>query len=248
TAMSWEPDLKCAAALHSPSTGILDSHAFMLSLQGEAEAAGAVFAFLTPFESGRITDQGIVIRTGGAEPMEILSSTVINSAGLSAQDVAAAIEGLSPEWVPPRHFAKGNYFTLTGRAPFARLIYPLPGPASLGTHYTRDLGGQGRFGPDVEWLNVNRVQDIDYTVDPRRADEFYAAIRRYWPGLPDGALQPGYSGVRPKIQAPGEDARDFLIQGPGEHGVPGLVNLFGIESPGLTSSLAIAEVVMERLP
>jgi L-2-hydroxyglutarate oxidase LhgO len=212
----------------------------MLSLQGEAEDYGAAVAFVSPVTGGRADGGSIVLDVGGEQPMSLACRTVVNCAGLGAQAVARSIAGVPPQTVPPLHYAKGNYFQLAGRAPFERLVYPVPGTASLGLHYTRDLGGQGRFGPDVEWVDA-----IDYRVDPGRADAFYAAIRRYWPGLPDGALNPGYSGIRPKLQAPGEPAADFVFQGPETHGVDGLVNLFGIESPGLTASLAIADAVVE---
>ncbi len=238
-ARALEPELRCIAALASPSTGILDSHAYMLSLQGEAEDRAAVIAFMSPVHGGVVRGAGIELAVGGEEPARLLCRTVVNAAGLGAQTVAAAIRGVPPETIPPLHYAKGNYFALSGRPPFDRLIYPVPGPASLGTHFTRDLGGQGRFGPDVEW-----VRSLDYAVDPARAASFYDSIRRYWPALADGALQPAYAGIRPKIQAPGEPACDFVIQGADAHGVPGLVNLYGIESPGLTASLAIAETVL----
>ncbi len=237
-----EPALRCAAALLSPSTGIIDSHAFMLSLQGDAEAAGALFAFLSPLEGGKAGEEGIALEVGGREPMRLLARAVVNSAGLWAGDVARSIEGLPAASVPRHYFAKGSYFTLSGPSPFRRLIYPLPEAAGLGVHVTLDLAGRARFGPDVEW-----VEDLDYRVDPRRAEAFYGAVRRYWPDLPDGALQPDYAGIRPKLQAPGEAPRDFVIQGPAEHGVPGLVNLYGIESPGLTAALAIAERVAALL-
>jgi L-2-hydroxyglutarate oxidase LhgO len=235
-----EPALSCTAALVSPSTGIIDSHAYMLSLQGDAENAGAVFAFHSPVLSGRITDEGIEIEVGGTEPMRLRCRTLVNSAGLHAPQLARSIQGMPQDKVPQAYFAKGNYFTLTGRNPFSHLIYPVPVPGGLGTHLTIDLAGQARFGPDVEW-----VDHIDYEVDPRRGDSFYATIRRYWPDLKDGALAPGYSGIRPKTVPPGAPAQDFVIQGPREHGVPGLVHLFGIESPGLTASLALAEMVRE---
>jgi L-2-hydroxyglutarate oxidase LhgO len=192
----------------------------------------------TPVVGGRVTAQGIEIETGGAEPMQLRARLVINAAGLGAPALARRLEGFPAGRIPGTWWAKGNYFTLAGRQPFSRLIYPVPVPGGLGTHLTLDLGGQARFGPDVEW-----VEEIDYEVDPRRGDSFYAAIRRYWPGLPAGALQPAYSGIRPKIVPPGAPGQDFMIEGPREHGVEGLVNLFGIESPGLTSSLAIAEHV-----
>lgn len=244
-ARRMEPALQAIAALHSPSTGIVDSHGFMLALQGEAEDHGAMLAFESPVRGGRITPQGIELDVGGAQPMRLRARIVINSAGLAAPAVAARIEGLDAALVPAAHYCKGSYFSLAGKAPFSRLIYPVPEAAGLGVHLTLDLGGQARFGPDTEWLADDAP--IDYRVDPRRADGFYAEIRRYWPALPDGALQPAYSGVRPKIQADGEPARDFLLQGPTEHGVPGLVNLFGIESPGLTSALAIGDAVHRAL-
>jgi L-2-hydroxyglutarate oxidase LhgO len=237
-----EPALNAVAALHSPVTGILDSHACMLALQGEAEAHGGMVAFRTPVVSGRVVGDGIEIRTGGAEPMTVTARCVVNAAGLHAQTVAAAIAGLPLETVPPRRLAKGSYFVLAGRAPFRRLVYPVPQPGGLGVHLTLDLGGQARFGPDVEW-----VETIDYDLDPRRADAFYAAVRRYWPGLPDGALLPGYTGIRPKLAGPGAPAADFLVQGPEAHGVAGLVNLYGIESPGLTAALALADLAAARL-
>lgn len=239
-ALEMEPALSCTAALLSPSTGIIDSHAYMLSLQGDAENAGAVFAFHSPVLSGRVTDEGIEIEVGGAEPMQLRCRTLVNSAGLHAPHLARSIQGMPQNLVPQAYYAKGNYFTLTGRNPFSHLIYPVPVPGGLGTHLTIDLAGQARFGPDVEW-----VDHIDYEVDPRRGDSFYAAIRRYWPELKDDALAPGYSGIRPKTVPPGAPAQDFVIQGPREHGVPGLLHLFGIESPGLTASLSLAEMVRE---
>jgi L-2-hydroxyglutarate oxidase LhgO len=239
-AVAMEPALVCTAALHSPSTGIVDSHAYMLSLQGDAEFAGAVFAFHAPVTAGRATNQGIEVEVGGAEPMRLLCRTLVNSAGLHAPRLARAIAGMPPDKVPGAWYAKGNYFTLTGRSPFSRLIYPVPVPGGLGTHLTIDLAGQARFGPDVEW-----IEEIDYAVDPRRGDSFYDAVRRWWPGLKDGAIAPGYAGIRPKTVPPGAPAQDFVVQGPAEHGVPGLVHLFGIESPGLTASLALAAHVAE---
>lgn len=241
-ALAMEPALVCTAALHSPSTGIIDSHAYMLALQGDAEHAGAVFVFHAPVLSGRTTNRGVEIEVGGAEPMRLSCRLLVNSAGLHAPRLAAAIAGMPQAEVPRAYYAKGNYFTLTGRSPFSRLIYPVPVPGGLGTHLTIDLGGQARFGPDVEW-----VEAIDYEVDPRRADSFYAAIRRWWPGLRDGQLAPGYAGIRPKTVPPGAPAQDFVVQGPRQHGVPGLVHLFGIESPGLTASLALAAHVAEVL-
>jgi L-2-hydroxyglutarate oxidase LhgO len=238
-----EPALHCAAALHSPLSGIVDSHALMLALLGDAEAHGAVIAYHSPVVGGRGTDGGVIVDVGGASPMALECRTVVNCAGLGAQAIGRAMAGIRPGSVPPLHYAKGNYFYLSGKPPFARLIYPLPGSHSLGLHYTLDLSGQGRFGPDVEW-----VDRIAYDVDPGRAPLFYAAVRKYWPDLPDDALRPGYSGVRPKLQGPGDSARDFVIQLPDETGINGFVALYGIESPGLTSCLAIADYVAERVP
>ena len=241
-----EPAVRCVAALHSPSTGIIDSHGLMLALQGDAEAHGAMLAFTGAVTGGRIDNngdsEGIVLEIGGAQPMQLLARQVINSAGLHAPAVAASLDGFPREHVPPTYYCKGNYYALPGRAPFSHLIYPIPETAGLGVHVTLDLAGQARFGPDVEW-----IEHIDYSVDAQRAERFYAAIRTYWPDLKNGALSPGYSGIRPKIQGPHEPARDFMIEGPREHGVPGLVNLFGIESPGLTASLAIADLVATLL-
>ncbi len=237
-ARALEPELRCVGAYLSPSTGIVDSHAFMLALQGDAEASGAALAFRSPLERGRVRDDGIALEVGGAEPMQVLARTVVNSAGLHAPRVAASIHGFPPAHVPPTYYAKGNYYSLVGRSPFARLVYPMPNEAGLGVHITIDLGGQARFGPDVEWIDR-----IDYDVDPRRADGFYAAIREYWPGLQDGRLAPGYAGIRPKIVGPAAKAADFVVQGPRDHGVSGLVNLFGIESPGLTAALALGDHV-----
>jgi L-2-hydroxyglutarate oxidase LhgO len=239
-ARALEPQLACVAALESPSTGIVDSHAFMLALRGEAEDHGAAIAFRSPLLAGRIREGGIELEVGGAEPMRLLAQTVVNCAGLLAQHVARSIEGFPAERIPPTHYCKGNYFSLSGRSPFARLVYPAPEAAGLGVHLTLDLAGRARFGPDVEW-----IERIDYDVDPGRAEVFYNAIRSYWPGLKDGALQPAYSGIRPKLQPRGQPASDFLIQGPRDHGAPGLVNLFGIESPGLTAALAIGDAVRE---
>ena len=238
-ARAFEPALSCTSALLSPETGIIDSHAYMLALQGEAEAAGAAVVFHAPVTSARVGGGGIEVAVGGAEPMLLSCSLLVNAAGLHAPGLARRIVGMPPDRVPGTYYAKGNYFTLAGRSPFSRLIYPVPVPGGLGVHLTIDLGGQARFGPDVEW-----VEALDYRVDPHRADGFYAAVRRYWPGLADGALQPGYAGIRPKIVPPGAPGQDFVIQGPQTHGVPGLVNLFGIESPGLTASLALADHVV----
>jgi L-2-hydroxyglutarate oxidase LhgO len=237
-----EPAIACVAALLSPSTGIVDAHGLMLALQGEAEAAGASVVFRAPVEGGAVEDKFILLNVGGDQPMQLRCNRLINAAGLGAQPLAQALRGLDPKTVPPLYYSKGNYFSLTGKTPFTHLVYPAPDDTWLGVHLTLDLGGRARFGPDVEW-----VDRLDYTVDPARADSFYEAIRRYWPGLPDGALQPAYCGIRPKLTPAGATALDWMIQGPGAHGVPRLVNLFGIESPGLTSSLAIAEEVARLL-
>ena len=241
-ARKLEPALNAAAALLSPSTGIVDSHGLMLAFLGDAEAAGAVLAPNSPVQGGTVAADGFELAVGGADPLDLRCRYLVNAAGLDAQPVALAFRGLDPAVVPPRHLAKGNYFVLGGRAPFRHLVYPVPEAAGLGVHLTLDLAGRARFGPDVEWIEA-----VDYRVDPRRAEKFYGAIRRYWPDLPDGALEPGYAGIRPKLQKPGEPPADFVVQGPERHGVPRLVNLFGIESPGLTSALAIAELVLETL-
>jgi L-2-hydroxyglutarate oxidase LhgO len=239
-AQALEPELACTAALLSPSTGIVDSHAYMMALQGEAEANGALFVFRASVTGGRATADGVELTVGGEEPMTLHARIVVNSAGLRAPEVARGIVGMPRQMIPTPYYAKGSYFVLSGRNPFGRLIYPVPVPGGLGVHLTIDLAGQARFGPDVEWVDAP-----EYGVDPARADSFYAAIRRYWPGLPDGALQPGYAGVRPKIVPPAIAKQDFVIQGPPAHGVPGLVNLFGIESPGLTAAIALAEEVRD---
>ena len=244
---AMEPALNTVAALHSPSTGIVDSHGLMLALQGDLEAAGGALALLAPVQRIVCGDASHVVQVGGDEPMALGARLVVNAAGLWAPDLALQIDGLAPRHVPVARYAKGNYFSLAGRAPFSHLIYPVPEQAGLGTHLTLDLAGQARFGPDVQWIEPASPDAIDYRVDPQRAAAFEADIRRYWPGLPAGALQPAYSGVRPKLQAPGEAAHDFVLQGPAEHGVPGLMNLYGIESPGLTASLALADEVVSRL-
>ena len=233
-----EPALNCDAALLSPSTGIIDSHAYMLALRGEAEDAGAAFAFHTPLLGAKVLAGGIRLDAGGSAPMALECRLLVNAAGLGASAVARSIDGMPIDLIPPAYLAKGNYFSCSARAPFSHLIYPVPEPGGLGVHLTLDMAGQARFGPDVEW-----VDSIDYAVDPARAERFYPAIRRYWPTLPDGALMPSYSGMRPKIVPPAVAVQDFLIQGPRDHGIDGLINLFGIESPGLTSSLAIADHV-----
>ena len=240
-ATALEPALCCTAALLSATTGILDSHAFMLALQGEAEHSGAVFVFRSPVTGGRVSDGGIELSVGGADPMRLRCRLLVNAAGLNAPAVARSLAGMPERFIPPTYYAKGNYFTLSGRSPFSRLIYPVPVPGGLGVHLTIDLGGQARFGPDVEWIDR-----IDYSVDPRRADSFYAAVRRYWPGLHDGALQPGYAGIRPKIVPRGAPGQDFTVQTRQTHGIPGLINLFGIESPGLTSAIALGGYVADK--
>ncbi|PKO61303.1 MAG: FAD-dependent oxidoreductase [Betaproteobacteria bacterium HGW-Betaproteobacteria-18] len=232
-----EPQLVCQAALLSPSTGIVDSHGLMLALLGDLENAGGVLALNSPLEKAFIGASGIELHA--ADGTRLQARTVVNAAGLQAPALAAQFAGLDPQHVPTAFYAKGNYFTLATRAPFSHLIYPVPQAAGLGVHLTLDLGNQAKFGPDVQWVDA----PDELTVDPARGDGFYAEVRKYWPGLPDGALLPGYAGIRPKISGPGEPARDFVIQGPSEHGVPGLVNLFGIESPGLTSCLAIGNLV-----
>jgi len=235
-ALALEPELHCVAALYSPSTGIIDSHALMLAYLGDAEANGAMLALKSPLEKCEVVTGGFVLQES------IHARTLVNSAGLKAPSVARAIRGYPAGKAPGEFYAKGNYYSLNRRNPFSRLVYPVPEPGGLGVHVTLDLGGQARFGPDVEW-----VDRIGYDVDPKRAERFYAAIRRYWPGLPDASLSPGYSGIRPKTAGPKDPAPDFEIQGPRRHGVPGLVHLFGIESPGLTASLALAGMVLDEL-
>ena len=243
-AKALEPALACHGALLSPSTGIVDSHGLMLALLGDAESAGAMLALQSPFERGRaLPEGGFELQVGGATPIPLRARMLINAAGLQACAVASAIEGLDAAQVPTPHYAQGAYFTCSGRSPFSRLIYPVPGQSGhLGVHLTLDLAGQARFGPSFRWID-----SIDYCVDPADGAGFTEAVRHYWPSLPDGALQPGYAGVRPKISGPGEPAADFRIDGPARHGVSGLVNLFGIESPGLTAALAIAEEVASLL-
>lgn len=244
-AQALEPALRCSAAVLSPSTGIIDSHGLMLALQGEAEARGCFVSLNTSVVSGRIEPGGVVLQTrdnNSGNEFEIAATRFFNTAGLSANAVAAHLAGLDRKFVPPLYYARGNYFAVTGKPAFSRLIYPIPEPGGLGVHLTLDLNGGMRFGPDVEWID-----GIDYRVDPRRADHFYGEIRKYWPELADNSLHPTYSGIRPKLAGPGEPNADFVIQGPGVHGVANLVNLFGIESPGLTSSLAIAEHAVQLI-
>lgn len=237
-----EPEVRCVAGFLSPSTGIVDSHALMLSLLGDATNRGAAIAFHSPVEAGELRDGRILLRVGGAEPTMLDCACVVNSAGLFAPGVARSIEGFPQERVPPQLFAKAHYYTLAGRSPFRRLVYPVATDWFLGVHVTLDMAGQARFGPDITW-----VDGVDYGFDDSRAPLFYEAIRRYYPGLRDGMLQPAYTGIRPKITGPNQPAADFLIQGPLDHRVPGLVNLFGIESPGLTASMAIARRVAQLL-
>ena len=248
-ALELEPELDCTAAVLSPSTGIVDSHALMLAYQGDAQNSGAQFVFHCPFERARILNRGskeapslFEVSFGGADPVTLTCNLLINAAGLGAVEVAHGIEGLAPATIARAYLCKGSYFTLQSKAPFSRLIYPVPQAAGLGVHLTLDLGGQAKFGPDTEWIEAE-----DYVVDSRRGDGFYDAVRRYWPALPDGALQPGYAGIRPKISGPSEVAADFRISAASEHAVAGLVNLYGIESPGLTSSLAIGRAVRQLL-
>lgn len=236
-ARALEPALHCTAALLSPSTGILDSHAYMLALRAEAEDAGALFAFRAPVETIRCEPTGFIVHAAGPAPATLRCTHFINAAGLGAVALARGTQGLAAQYIPQAYLSKGSYFSLAGRAPFRRLIYPVPIPGGAGVHLTLDLAGQARFGPDVE-----PIEQINYAVEPRRADSFYAAIRRYWPALPDGALQPAYAGIRPKI-VPAHQSQDFVIQDQTTHNIPNLINLFGLESPGLTSSLAVAEAV-----
>ncbi len=235
-----EPAVECSAGFFSPSTGIIDSHALMLALLGDAEQAGAALALKSPLLSGRVMENGIEIVVGGSDAITLRANLLINCAGLVAPQLARSISGIPAATIPPQHFAKAHYYTLIGKSPFRHLVYPVASSAHLGVHVTLDLGGQARFGPDITW-----IRNIDYQFDEAREPLFYEAIRKYFPGLRDGALSPGYTGIRPKISAEGEPSADFMIAGPRDHGVRGLVNLFGIESPGLTASLAIADYVRE---
>jgi L-2-hydroxyglutarate oxidase LhgO len=241
-AQRMEPALSCVAAVHSPETGIIDSHRYMLALQGDLEVGGGSIAFNTPVERISRTRSGWVVHFSGSEPGSVVTDAVVNSAGHGAQALARATEDFPPGRVPPLVLAKGNYFGFAGRPAFSRLIYPAPVDGGLGVHVTLDLAGRMRFGPDVEWIDEEA-----YDVDPRRADAFYASIRTYWPALPDQSLVPDYSGIRPKLTGPGEAPADFLIDTPADHGLPGLVHLFGIESPGLTSAMSLAEEVVASL-
>jgi L-2-hydroxyglutarate oxidase LhgO len=233
-----EPFVRAVRGLFSPSSGIVDSHALMAAFLRDARQAGAELVVASPIVSGMVRDDGIELAVGGTEPMSIVCDGVVNSAGLFAQSVARSIRGVPEHTIPDSYYAKGHYFTMTGRSPFSHLVYPIPAPGGLGVHVTLDLAGQVRFGPDVSWID-----GVDYGFDESRAASFYAAVRAYFPELRDGSLQPGYTGIRPKLGPAGSPAQDFVVQGPRDHGVPGLVELFGIESPGLTSSLALAEDV-----
>jgi L-2-hydroxyglutarate oxidase LhgO len=238
-ALALEPQLSCVGALYSPLTGIIDSHAYMLALLGHAESRGAMLACNSRVTHMQLEQNGVVLAINGGAPT-LRARLLVNSAGLYAPELARSIKGFPPQHIPTPYFAKGHYFTLSARCPFQRLVYPIPEPGGLGVHLTLDLAGRARFGPDVQW-----VDSCEYSVDPHRSERFYAAIRAYWPALEDGALQPGYAGIRPKISAPSAPAADFRIDGPETHGVPSVINLFGIESPGLTASLAIAERVRQ---
>ena len=242
TAQALEPSLEVEAALLSPETGIIDSHGLMLAYQGELEEQGGMLAFHAPLEGGTVNGDGFLLQIGGPAPMDLQCSVLVNATGLHAPQIARTIAGVPSQTIPQSWLCKGSYYGLMGAAPFHRLIYPVPEPGGLGVHLTLDLGGQARFGPDVEWVDRE-----EYDVDPRRAAGFYAAIRRYWPGLPNNSLVPGYAGIRPKISPPDAPAADFAIVGPRVHGIPGLISLFGIESPGLTASLAIGDLIQEML-
>jgi L-2-hydroxyglutarate oxidase LhgO len=242
-ANALEPELKCEAALISPQSGVMDSHGYMLALQGEIEAAGGAVVAGTPFEAATPLDGGgFSVRAGGAEPATLTCRLLVTAPGLDAQHVAGGIEGFPKDGIPPGHYGKGRYFRLAGKAPFQRLIYPPPIHGALGTHYRRDLGGQAVFGPDLIF-----VDELDYSVEPAIRGEFARYIRKFWPGLPEDQLTPDYAGIRPKLHGPDEPQPDFRIDGAEAHGIAGLVALFGIESPGLTSSLAIGEEVAGRL-
>jgi L-2-hydroxyglutarate oxidase LhgO len=241
-ANALEPELRAVAAVEYGESGVMDAHGYMDALEGEIEAHGGSVVLNSPFLGATPSAEGYSIRVGGETPTTITARKLVISAGLSAQKCADTVEGFPKQRIPKQYLAKGNYFTISMKAPFARLIYPPPVPGALGTHYRRDLGGVARFGPDIEWIT-----EESYVVDPRRADEFYEAIRKFWPGLPDGALTADYAGIRPKIHGQGEPQPDFVLDSPNDHGMEGLVCLFGIESPGLTSSLAIGAEVTARL-
>ena len=246
-----EPKLQCFAAILSESTGIVDSHAFMLSLLGGFEDAGGMIAYHSPLMSAKPIGQGagggFELTIGGPDGMKLQTKLLINCAGMSAPAVAHKIEGLHQDQIPKAYFAKGNYFSLSGKSPFTHLIYPIPEPGGLGVHLTLDMAGQAKFGPDVEWLEIENEDQIDYTVNPKRGEGFYEAVRRYWPELKDNSLQPDYSGVRAKIVPPNTPAGDFCFNSPQDHGLQGLYNLYGFESPGLTSSIAIAQYLEGKI-
>ena len=241
-ALKKEPELNCVGALWSPSTGIIDSHGLMLAFQGEIEDHGGMIAFNAPFDWARSYQDHVVLHVGGEDPFTLKTQYLINSAGLAAQNIAQNIDGFAKTLIPKRHIARGVYFALQGKSPFTHLVYPAPEPGGLGVHATLDLAGQCRFGPDVEWIDI-----INYDVDPRRGEMFYDRIRKYWPALKDGTLSPAYAGIRPKITGQGETAGDFIIQGPQTHQSGPIINLFGIESPGLTSCMALAENVVQMV-
>jgi L-2-hydroxyglutarate oxidase LhgO len=244
-ANALEPEVRCTSALLSPHTGIIDSHAFMLALLGDLQRAGGELALASECRAARVVDGGfeVDVLSGDGDCVSLRCASLINSAGLAAPAMARRIAGLAPEHVPQAWYAKGHYFSYTGRSPFSHLVYPMPGEAGLGIHGTLDLAGRLKFGPDVEW-----IKSIDYEVDASRVDQFVASIREYWPAVDPARLAPAYAGIRPKIVGPGAPAADFMIQLRAQHGVPRLVNLFGIESPGLTSALAIASAVAADLP
>ena len=250
-AKALEPELNCVAAILSSSTGIVDSHGLMLSLLGGFEDAGGMVAYQSPLISakpiGENAKNGFELEIGGVDGMRIQTKLLINCAGLSAPAVAQKIDSLAKDQIPKAFFAKGNYFSLSGKSPFKHLIYPIPEPGGLGVHLTLDMGGQAKFGPDVEWLDIEQEGQIDYTVNSKRGEGFYGAVRRYWPGLKENALQPDYSGVRAKIVPPNTPAADFCFNTPKDHRLEGLYNLYGFESPGLTSSLAIAQYLEAQI-
>lgn len=242
-ARAMEPQANALMALWSPHTGIFDSHAYMLALQGQVEAHGGAVALGAPLVRAEpLAAGGFRLRTGGDDPATLVVGRLVIAAGLGAQAAAAMVEGYPPEWIPRLHYGKGVYFALAGKAPFTRLVYPPPIPGALGIHYKRDLAGRAHFGPDLAYVEAE-----DYSVDPAGADRFYAYVRRFWPGLPEGSLTPDYAGIRPKLHGPGEAQPDFRVDGPEVHEIQGLVALFGIESPGLTSSLPLGDLVADRL-
>jgi L-2-hydroxyglutarate oxidase LhgO len=234
-----EPEVRAVCGLYSPSTGIVDSDGLMHAYRRDAVAAGAQVLVSTPVLAGRVESGGLTLELGGSDPVTARCRTLVNAAGLFAPSVSRSLEGADPSSIPAGHYAKGHYFVLSGRSPFRHLVYPIPTPGGLGVHVTLDLAGRARFGPDVLWVDT-----VDYTFDETRAASFYDAVRSYYPALADGSLQPGYTGIRAKLGPAGSPARDFVIEGPDAHGVPGLVALYGIESPGLTASIAIAEHVL----